>query len=200
MHAETREKWREWLLAHHATETSAWLVSWKKATDRPAVSYDDAVSEALAVGRVDSVPRKLDDERTMLYFSRRKPSSAWSRPNKKRVEQLRAEGLMTEAGEDVIAEAQRRGTWSMLDDVENLVVPDDLAEALDAHPHARENWDGFPPSARRASWNGSCRPSGRPLALNGCRKPPPRRGQCPRQPVAQTLIALARARGPQRCD
>lgn len=149
MHAETREKWREWLLAHHATETSAWLVSWKKATDRPAVSYDDAVSEALAVGWVDSVPRKLDDERTMLYFSRRKPSSAWSRPNKKRVEQLRAEGLMTEAGEDVIAEAQRRGTWSMLDDVENLVVPDDLAEALDAHPRARENWDGFPPSARR---------------------------------------------------
>lgn len=61
-------------------------MSWKKATGKPAISYDDAVAEALAVGWVDSRPRKLDDERTMLYFSPRKPASAWSRPNKIRIE------------------------------------------------------------------------------------------------------------------
>ena len=67
VHAETRAQWRTWLIAHHGTAECAWLVSWKKATGRPAISYDDAVAEALAVGWVDSRPRKLDDERTMLY-------------------------------------------------------------------------------------------------------------------------------------
>ena len=149
VHAETREQWREWLKANHGREASVWLISWKKATGRPIVSYDDAVSEALAVGWVDSKPRKLDDERTMLYFSRRNPKSAWSRPNTLRVARLREEGLMTEAGEKVIAEAERCGSWNLLDDVENLVVPDDLAHALRQYRGASENWERLPRSARR---------------------------------------------------
>ncbi len=149
VHAETRAEWRRWLLEHHETEQSVWLVSWKKATGRPAISYDDAVSESLAVGWVDSKPQKLDDERTMLYFSVRKPTSAWSRPNKVRVESLREAGLMTPAGEAVIEKAMANGSWSLLDDVEDLIVPPDLAEAFDGYPHSRDNWDGFPPSARR---------------------------------------------------
>lgn len=126
-----------------------WLVSWKKATGKPALSYDEAVSESLCVGWVDSKPRKLDDERTMLYFSARKPTSAWSRPNKIRVEKLRAAGLMMPAGEAVIDKAMANGSWSLLDEVEDLIVPPDLAEAFDAHPPARANWERFPPSARR---------------------------------------------------
>lgn len=148
-HPLTRAEWRGWLTAHHADTQGVWLVSWKAATGRPRVSYDDAVSEALAFGWVDSLPRKLDAERTMLYFSRRKPTSAWSGPNKKRVEELRRQGLMTEAGERVIAEAMRNGAWSRLDDVENLVEPDDLVAALAGTAGARVNWDAFPPSARR---------------------------------------------------
>ncbi|PXA67976.1 hypothetical protein CTB96_15050 [Cryobacterium arcticum] len=149
VHPETRAEWRRWLLAHHESEQSVWLVSWKKATGKPAVSYDDAVSEALCVGWVDSKPQKLDGERTMLYFSARKPTSAWSRPNKIRVEALRAAGLMLPAGEAVIAQAISNGSWALLDDVEDLIVPPDLAEALGENPPARANWDQFPPSARR---------------------------------------------------
>ena len=148
-HPLTRAEWRAWLTAHHADTQGVWLVSWKAATGRPRVSYDDAVSEALAFGWVDSLPRRLDAERTMLYFSRRKRTSAWSRPNKKRVDELRRQGLMTEAGELVIAEATRNGAWSRLDDVEDLVEPDDLVAALAGTPSARVNWDAFPPSARR---------------------------------------------------
>ncbi len=148
-HPLTRAEWRAWLTEHHAGTQGVWLVSWKAATGRPRVSYDDAVSEALAFGWVDSLPRKLDSERTMLYFSRRKPASAWSGPNKKRVEELRRLGLMTEPGERVIAEAMRNGAWSRLDDVENLVEPDDLVAALAGTAGARVNWDAFPPSARR---------------------------------------------------
>lgn len=149
IHAETRAEWRHWLLENHDREQSAWLVSWKKATGKPAVSYEAAVSEALAVGWVDSKPQKLDDERTMLYFARRKATSGWSRPNKLRVEALREAGLMTPAGEALVAEAIRNGAWSLLDEVENLVVPPDLEVAFAEYPTARSNWDAFPPSARR---------------------------------------------------
>ncbi len=57
---------------------------------------------------------------------------------------------MLPAGLAAIEEAKRTGTWTMLDDVENLVVPDDLASALDANPPAREHWDAFSRSPRRA--------------------------------------------------
>jgi len=150
VHAETRQEWRQWLIGHHDREAAVWLISWKKATGRPAVGYEDSVREALAVGWVDSKGQRLDDERTLLYFAPRKPSSGWSRPNKIRVAELREQGLMTEAGERVIAEAIRLGSWTLLDEVEELIVPDDLGVAFAGYPEARENWDRFPRSTRRA--------------------------------------------------
>ena len=148
VHAETRAEWRSWL-AGRGGLTSSWLVSWRKPTGKPAVSYDDAVSEALAFGWVDSIQRKIDDERTMLYFAARKKGSGWARPNKIRIEALDAEGLMTDAGRAVIEQAKADGSWTLLDDVENLVVPPDLAEAFGRHPGSAEHWDDFPRSAKR---------------------------------------------------
>jgi uncharacterized protein YdeI (YjbR/CyaY-like superfamily) len=149
VHAETVEQWRAWLHANHATSTGVWLVSWKKRTGRPAVAYDDAVTEALAVGWVDSKPGGLDEERSMLWFAPRKPGSAWSRHNKHRIARLEAEGRLLEAGRRAVDAARADGSWTRLDAVEDLVVPDDLAAALDAHPGARAAWDGFPRSTRR---------------------------------------------------
>jgi uncharacterized protein YdeI (YjbR/CyaY-like superfamily) len=86
----------------------------------------------------------------MLWFSPRKRGSAWSRPNKLRVERLLREGLMAEAGLARVEEAKRDGSWTRLDAVWDLVVPDDLEAAFADHPGARAHWDAFPPSARRA--------------------------------------------------
>jgi uncharacterized protein YdeI (YjbR/CyaY-like superfamily) len=149
VHLETRAEWRAWLAAHHAESRGVQLVSWRSSTGRPAVGYVEAVCEALCFGWVDSTARRLDEERSMQYFAPRKPRSGWARTNKERVERLRAEGLMTGAGERVIAEAVANGAWTLLDDVENLLEPDDLRTALDATPAARERWDAFPPSARK---------------------------------------------------
>lgn len=124
-------------------------MSWKKHTGRPALTYEESVEEALCVGWVDSKGNKLDDDRTMLWFAPRKPTSGWSRPNKERIARLSAQGLMLPAGEAVVAAAQANGAWSLLDDVENLVVPDDLAAELDRYPGARATWDAFPRSVRR---------------------------------------------------
>ena len=151
VHPETVQEWRAWLDENHETSPGVWLVSWKKHTGRPTVGYEEAVTEALAVGWVDSKGKRLDDDRTMLYLTRRRPTSGWSRPNKQRVERLLAEGRMGPAGQAAIDAAKETGTWSLLDDVENLVVPDDLAAAFAAHPPAREHWDAFPRSARRAT-------------------------------------------------
>ena len=117
---------------------------------RSGPRYEDAVEEALCFGWIDSIGRKLDDDRTMLWFSPRKVGSGWARPNKERVERLTAAGLMTPAGQRVIDAAKADGSWSRLDDVDNFVVPDDLADALDSHPPAREHWDAFPRSVRRS--------------------------------------------------
>jgi uncharacterized protein YdeI (YjbR/CyaY-like superfamily) len=149
VHPEDRAAWRAWLVEHHASAPGAWLVSWKAATGRPRIPYADAVEEALCVGWVDSKAGKLDDERRLLWMSPRKPRSGWARTNKTRVARLEAEGLMAPAGRRVVEAARADGSWSLLDDVENLVVPDDLASAFDGHPGSREQFDAFPPSARR---------------------------------------------------
>ena len=150
VHAETVEEWRDWLRSNHATQTGAWLVSWKTPTGRPSVTYELAVEEALCVGWIDSAGRTLDDERRALWFTRRKPGSGWARTNKERVVRLEAEGRMTPAGRAMIDAAKEDGSWTLLDDVENLVVPDDLGAAFDRYPGSRQNFDAFPPSARRA--------------------------------------------------
>lgn len=149
VHAETVAAWTAWLSDNHAEADGVWLVSWKKHTRRPAVSYDDAVTEALRFGWIDSLGRKLDDERSMLWFSPRRGGSGWSRPNKQRIERLEREGHMEAPGRAMVERAKADGTWSLLDEVEDLIVPDDLEAAFDAHPGARGHWERFPPSARR---------------------------------------------------
>ena len=150
VHPETIEEWRDWLLAHHDTVPGVWFVSWKTATGKPVVPYERAVEEALCVGWIDATSKTLDDERRMLWFTRRKPGSGWARTNKERIVRLEAEGRMTPAGRAVIDAAKADGSWTLLDDVENLVVPDDLAAAFDRYPGSRAQFDAFPPSARRA--------------------------------------------------
>ena len=150
VHAETRAEWRRWLAANHAGSPGVWLVSWKTATGKPAVGYAESVEEALCFGWIDSLNRTIDDERTQQLFTPRRPGSRWSRSNKERVERLLADGLIEPAGLAAIETAKASGAWTALDDVENLVVPDDLAAAFAAHPGAAEHWEAFPPSVRRA--------------------------------------------------
>ena len=143
VHATTRKAWRSWLSKHHEHDTGVWLVSWKKATGKPAVGYAEAVEEALCFGWIDSKGRKLDDDRSMLWFAPRSRRSAWSKSNKDRVKRLQRDGLMTEAGAKVIAAAKRSGTWAALDEVEAMVCPPDLEAAFRRHPGSRTNSTRF---------------------------------------------------------
>jgi uncharacterized protein YdeI (YjbR/CyaY-like superfamily) len=146
----SRAEWRKWLARNHESERGVWVVTYKKRSGGPYVSYDDLVEEALAFGWVDGRARGLDERRTQLLITPRRPTSGWSRPNKQRVKRLLESGLMAPAGQAAIDVAKRNGSWSALDDVENLVEPAELKEALDSVPAARRNWDAFPRSAKRA--------------------------------------------------
>ncbi|TXH41789.1 MAG: hypothetical protein E6Q90_11075 [Actinobacteria bacterium] len=144
----TREEWREWLSENADRDQGIWLVTYRRHTERPAPSYEDIVCEALCFGWIDSTIRTLDDERNALLLTPRKPTSTWSASNKARLEHLLPAGLVTERGLRAVEVAKANGSWTILEAVDSLQVPDDLAEALGA-AGAREIWDSFTASARK---------------------------------------------------
>lgn len=146
---KTRAEWRAWLERNHTTSPGVWLVYYKKGSGKARVSYDDAVEEALCFGWIDSVGRALDEQRSMLRFSPRKPKSVWSKLNKERVDRLIRSGRMTPSGLAKIKVAKRDGSWRALDALERMVIPPDLKTALAADPDAGPNFDRFPPSSRK---------------------------------------------------
>ena len=149
VHPLTRSAWRLWLSENHDTAQNVWFIRYKKSAGKPMVGFEEAIEEALCFGWIDSLPRKLDEERTMLYFAPRKPGSGWSRPNKERVERMIAAGKMMPAGQKKIDQAKADGSWTKLDDIENLVIPDDLSRAFDEYPPARQYFEAFPRSVKR---------------------------------------------------
>jgi uncharacterized protein YdeI (YjbR/CyaY-like superfamily) len=151
IHPATRAAWRAWLEQHHATTRGVWVVQWRSSVGGQGPTYDDLVEEALCFGWIDGRANPLDDRRSMLMFTPRRPGSAWARSNKERVERLTAAGRMTPAGLRAIERAEADGSWTLLDDVDALVVPPDLASALAGDEQARRHFDAFPPSAKKAA-------------------------------------------------
>ena len=147
LEVRTRADLRAWLEVNHASHGPVWLISYKKHHD-DYLAWDDIVEEVLCFGWIDSQARKLDADRSMLYLSPRKAGSNWSGINKRRIARLEKAGLMTAAGRAVIKRAKQDGTWTILDDVEALVIPDDLAALLDTDPEARANFEAYPKSAK----------------------------------------------------
>lgn len=145
----SRAEWRSWLQGNHDKAAGVWLVRYKKGR-APQVPYEDIVEEALAFGWIDSRPRSLDEDRSQLLVTPRKKGSRWSDANRQRIDKLREQGLLTPPGEAAVTRAQADGTWAALAPVQALIEPEDLRQALDQHPAARENWNEFPRSTRRA--------------------------------------------------
>jgi uncharacterized protein YdeI (YjbR/CyaY-like superfamily) len=88
LYVTTREEWRAWLNNHHATETEIWLVYYKKHSAKPRIPYDHAVEEALCFGWIDSLVKKIDDQRYVQKFTPRRDHTKWSPLNKQRMRLL----------------------------------------------------------------------------------------------------------------
>lgn len=112
LHMASRSSWRLWLERNHDTEKEAWLVFYKKHMGKLDVTYDEAVEEALCFGWIDSILKRINDEKFVRRFTPRKPESKWSELNRKRATKMVNEGKMTKAGLELIIEAKKRGQWN----------------------------------------------------------------------------------------
>jgi uncharacterized protein YdeI (YjbR/CyaY-like superfamily) len=135
-HPQNRLEWREWLQDYHDKKSSIWLIYSKKKANMLRLTWSEAVDEALCFGWIDSKSKPIDNDRYMQFFSRRKPNSVWSKINKAKVQRLTEEGLMTRAGLDVVEHAKRNGSWAALDEIEELIIPEDLQVELRKRPAA----------------------------------------------------------------
>ena len=78
-----RRDWRAWLEQNHQTESAVWLIIYKKGSERPNLSWSEAVDEALCYGWIDSTKRPIDAEKYQQYFTKRKAKSPWSKNREK---------------------------------------------------------------------------------------------------------------------
>src|SRR5687768_12416115 len=145
----SRKAWRDWLAKHHTSSTGVWLVYAKKHSGLATLTYNDAVEEALCFGWIDSKINPIDDTFYMQVFTPRKAQSAWSALNRTRVKRLVAAGLMTAAGAAAIRAAKKSGTWEATKHADDLVIPPDLAKALQSNAEARRHWESYTPSRRK---------------------------------------------------
>jgi len=120
---------RNWLLENHSQEESIWLVTYKKSVKDKYVSRDEVLDELLCFGWIDGIRRRLDENRTMQLISKRKVQH-WAKTYKIRAEKLIEEGKMHDSGLASVKSGKESGLWNFMDDVDNLVVPEDLKKAL----------------------------------------------------------------------
>ena len=141
----SRQGWREWLEGHHDAVSEIWLVFHKRHTGVESIPYGEAVEEALCFGWVDSLIRRLDDDRYARKFTPRKPDSRWSTANRRRYADLAARGLLAEPG------LKRRPTDRSGDAPKPAAggTPSYITEALKESAPAWAHFERLPPSHRR---------------------------------------------------
>jgi len=141
--------WRQWLEINHLSKQSVWLVFYAKSSVKPSITWSEAVEVALCFGWIDSKKVKIDHETSHQFFSKRKPKSTWSKINKEKVQQLTDNGLMSQAGLDIIELAKQNGSWNILDEVEELIIPEDLETAFDKHKGSKDYFLSLSKSVRK---------------------------------------------------
>jgi uncharacterized protein YdeI (YjbR/CyaY-like superfamily) len=151
LHITNRKDWREWLKANRDREKEIWLIYYKKHTGKQRISYDDAVEEAICFGWIDSIVKRIDDEKYMQKFTPRKKGSNWSDSNRKRVRKMIDEGCMTRAGLATLPDTLDIGVHQARTKQKKgrPTVPDDLMAALKANELTWKNFDAFPDGYKR---------------------------------------------------
>jgi uncharacterized protein YdeI (YjbR/CyaY-like superfamily) len=140
----TRKQWRQWLAKHHASSPGLWLVRHKQHTGVTSMPYEDLVGEALCFGWVDSLVKRLDDDRYAIKVTPRKPASKWSDINRARWKELQAAGLLTASG---LAAAPTNNRYAARPHVPEL--PAYVAKAFKTNRSAWQNFQALAPTYRR---------------------------------------------------
>ena len=149
IYLNTKEEWRFWLENNHHIAQSIWVICNTKKSNLPVVNWTELVDEALCFGWIDSTRKTVDHHSFVQLFGKRKKQSTWSAINKEKVQKLIDEGQMTKAGYECIETAKLNGSWNVLDEVEQLVIPDDLSDAFAEYDGSRTYFLSLSRSVRK---------------------------------------------------
>jgi len=139
---------RLWFSEHHHQTESVWLVTYKKSVPSKYVSTSEVLDELLCFGWIDGIRRKLDEDRTMQLIAPRK-ANHWAQTYKDRATRLIGEGKMQEAGLRSMEWSKQQGLWDFMDDVDQLILPDDLKKALSEYNGATEFFTSINDASKR---------------------------------------------------
>jgi uncharacterized protein YdeI (YjbR/CyaY-like superfamily) len=140
----TKRQWHAWLARHHAASPGVWLVFHKSHTGVKSIAYEDMIREALCFGWIDSLVKRLDDDRYALKLTPRKPTSKWSDINRKRWADLNAAGLLAAAGRAAAPTENRYASRPRIPE-----LPAYVAKAFKADPKAWRHFQQLAPTYRR---------------------------------------------------
>jgi len=145
-HAETLARWRKWLADHHDSESEVWVIFFKQHTDKASIAYLDALDEALCYGWIDSLVKRLDDDRYARKFTPRKPGSRWSAINIKRYAELEKAGRIKASGK--ARSPENGGRYDAKATVPQK-IPADIEKALKASLAAWTFYETLTPREQR---------------------------------------------------
>jgi len=140
----TRGQWRAWLGKHHATSPGVWLVRYKQHAGVESMAYEDLVREALCFGWIDSLIKRLDDDRYAIKVTPRRATSKWSAINRRRWTELKEAGLLAPAG---LAAPPTENAYAPKPQIPEL--PAYFAKAIKANASAWKFFRELPPRERR---------------------------------------------------
>jgi uncharacterized protein YdeI (YjbR/CyaY-like superfamily) len=149
LYFKQHSEWRAWLQENHNNYTGVYLIFYKVENKEASMRWEEAVKVALCFGWIDSTVKSLGNGKRQQYFTPRKPKSVWSALNKRYIKELLAGNLMHESGLNSIEIAKKNGSWTSLDDVENLVIPTELQNAFDKNSIAFTNYQAFSKSYKK---------------------------------------------------
>ncbi|OPC54230.1 hypothetical protein DSC47_02975 [Elizabethkingia miricola] len=151
---KSQTDWRQWLKKNHQSKQSVWLIFHTKKSNVPSLSWSDAVDEALCFGWIDSTRKKINNISFMQFFSKRKPKSNWSKINKEKVQQLIDSKRMTKQGYESVEIAKQNGYWTILDEIEEVIIPEDLEIAFKKYNGSKDYFLSLSKSTRKIilSW------------------------------------------------
>ncbi|MCP5063333.1 MAG: hypothetical protein GY936_12835 [Ignavibacteriae bacterium] len=162
IYCKNREEWHKWLSKNHLVEKEIWLVYYKKHTKKPRVPYNDAVEEALCFGWIDSIVKRIDNERYCQRFTPRSKNSSWSESNKERVRKLIKEKCITKFGMEIIKAAQGNGNWDeVIDSKKDFQIPHEFSNILSNNIKAKLNFTSLSPTYKKQyiNWIASAKKS-----------------------------------------
>jgi len=145
-----QQDWRKWLELNHNKKEAIWLIFYKKKSPSFNLSWSDSVDAALCYGWIDSTKRTIDSAKYKQYFSKRKAKSNWSKINKDKIKTLIDQGLMEDEGYKSIEIAKENGSWTILDEIEALVIPEDLKEELRNYKDSMEYFNNLSNSSKKS--------------------------------------------------